>query len=208
MAKATLDSKARQAMPLRCGHTPRAMIAAAVSAMVGSCDAPLGHASAFFIREQSAAALGNAFAGATAGADDITYMFFNGAALARQKGSQVASVGTYMLSRAQFGDGQATTAGGNDIEGRGGGRNGGGRNVVPALYALWDLPKRFAVGEVDIGMALNAPFGFEPEYKEGWIGRYYALQSRIKSVTLNPVVSLSTPAIIAGSCTAAMSGSA
>jgi long-chain fatty acid transport protein len=116
-------------------------------------------------------------------------MFFNGAALARQKGSQVASVGTYMLSRAQFGDGEATTAGGNDIEGRGGGRNGGGRNVVPALYALWDLSDRFAVGAVDVGIGVNAPFGFETEYQEGWIGRYYALQSRIKSFALNPVVS-------------------
>jgi long-chain fatty acid transport protein len=188
MAKATLDSKARKAMPMRCGHARNVIIVVA-SAMVGLCDASPGHASAFFIREQSAAALGNAFAGATAGADDITYMFFNGAVLARQEGSQVASVGTYMLSRAQFGDGEATTAGGNDIEGRGGGRNGGGQNVVPALYALWDLSDRFAVGEVDVGIAVNAPFGFETEYKEGWIGRYYALQSRIKSLALNPVVS-------------------
>jgi long-chain fatty acid transport protein len=167
----------------------RNAIIAAASAIIALCDAPPGHASAFFIREQSAAVLGNAFAGATAGADDITYMFFNGAALARQEGSQVASVGTYMLSRAQFGDGRATTARGNDIEGRGGGRDGGGRSVVPALYALWDLSERFAVGEVDVGIAVNAPFGFETDYKEGWIGRYYALQSRIKSVALNPVVS-------------------
>ena len=62
--------------------------------------------------------------------------------------------------------------------------------MVPALYALWDLSDRFAVGEVDVGIAVNAPFGFETEYKEEWIGRYYALQSRIKSLALNPVVSL------------------
>lgn len=173
---------------MRCGRARNAVIAAA-SAIIGLCAAPPGHASAFFIREQSAAALGNAFAGATAGADDITYMFFNGAALARQEGSQVASVGTYMLSGVRFGDGRATTAGGHAIEGGGGGRNGAGRNVVPALYALWDLSDRFAVGEVDVGIAVNAPFGFETEYKEGWIGRYYALQSRIKSLALNPVVS-------------------
>jgi long-chain fatty acid transport protein len=52
------------------------------------------------------------------------------------------------------------------------------------------LSDRFAVGEVDVGIAVNAPFGFETEYKEEWIGRYYALQSRIKSLALNPVVSL------------------
>ena len=59
MAKATLDGKARRARSLRRGHAGSAFIVAA-SAMVGLCDAPPAHASAFFLREQSAAALGNA----------------------------------------------------------------------------------------------------------------------------------------------------
>ena len=58
-------------------------VVGAASLMAGLCGASPCYASAFFIREQSATALGNAFAGATAGADDITYMFFNGAAIAR-----------------------------------------------------------------------------------------------------------------------------
>jgi long-chain fatty acid transport protein len=42
---------------------------------------------------------------------------------------------------------------------------------------------------VAVGIAVNAPFGFATEYGEDWIGRYYALQSRIRSIALNPVVS-------------------
>ena len=46
-------------------------------------------ASGYALREQSASALGNAFAGATAGAEDLSYMFFNPASLTRQSGSQL-----------------------------------------------------------------------------------------------------------------------
>ena len=35
------------------------------------------NASGFFLKEQSASAQGNAFAGATAGAEDISYSFYN-----------------------------------------------------------------------------------------------------------------------------------
>ena len=42
-------------------------------------------ASGFNLKEQSAAAQGNAFAGATAGAEDISYSFFNPAGLTRHK---------------------------------------------------------------------------------------------------------------------------
>lgn len=46
------------------------------------------------------------------------------------------------------------------------------------------------------GLTVNAPFGFETEYESGWMGRYYALQSRLRSINLNPLVSLEpTPGV-------------
>ena len=47
-------------------------------------------ASGFNLKEQSAAAQGNAFAGATAGAEDISYSFFNPAGLTRHKGTKIS----------------------------------------------------------------------------------------------------------------------
>jgi hypothetical protein len=82
---------------------------AAAALLAGLCNAESSQASAFFIHDQSAAALGNAFAGATAGADDITYTFFNGAALSRQQGSQAAFVGTSILAGTKFQGGAAST---------------------------------------------------------------------------------------------------
>ncbi|HYN38114.1 MAG TPA: outer membrane protein transport protein, partial [Rhodospirillales bacterium] len=71
----------------------------------------------------------------------------------------------------------------------GNGGDGGGPAVVPALYGAWDLAERFGWHEpLRLGLAINAPFGFETEYRNGWIGRYYALQSRLSSITINPLI--------------------
>lgn len=132
--------------------------------------------------------MGNAFAGASAGADDLTYMFFNGAALGRQSGSAVAVVGSSILSGARLRDRAARTFTGAPIEGNDGG-NGGGFATVPALYGVWDLSETFTgFSTIRLGLAINAPFGFETEYQDDWVGRYYALHSRLRTVDLNPVV--------------------
>ena len=52
------------------------LAAAATAGLLGQAEA-----AGFALREQSATAQGNAFAGASAGGDDISYMYFNPAAL-------------------------------------------------------------------------------------------------------------------------------
>ena len=61
-------------------------------------------AAGFHLREQSAAAQGNAFAGATAGAENNTYAYFNVAGLTRQKGTQFNIGGTYIAPKASAKD--------------------------------------------------------------------------------------------------------
>ena len=58
------------------------------------------NAAGFHLREQSAAAMGNAFAGATAGAENNSYAYFNVAGLTRQKGTQLNVGGTYIAPEA------------------------------------------------------------------------------------------------------------
>ena len=58
------------------------------------------NAAGFHLREQSAAAMGNAFAGATAGAENNSYAYFNAAGLTRQKGKQFNIGGTYIAPEA------------------------------------------------------------------------------------------------------------
>lgn len=172
--------------PLRRGCLP--IVVAVMVAVVDMADPQEGLASAFFIREQSASAMGSAFAGATAGADDPTSMFFNGAALGRQSGNSVAVVGSSVLSQASFRNGAARTFTGVPIAGNDGG-DAGGFAAIPATYGAWDVSRDLGwTQDVRLGVAVNGPFGFETAYRDDWIGRYYAVQSQLRTINVNPLI--------------------
>jgi long-chain fatty acid transport protein len=56
--------------------------------------------------------------------------------------------------------------------------------VVPNLYASMAINDQWHVG-----IGVNAPFGLKTEYDDGWLGRYQALKSEIKTINVNPAVS-------------------
>jgi long-chain fatty acid transport protein len=173
------------------GPTGRAIVAATLAALMAGAGSAPASASAFALREQSIAAQGNAFAGATAAAEDPSYMFFNPAALARQRGSQVVSVATYIRPVITFDADDARTVGGIAIGGGNGGGDVGHDAVLPAFYAVWDVGSPFGVFEhVNLGLAVNVPFGLETDYNAGWIGRYHALQSKLKTVNVGPTIGI------------------
>lgn len=138
-------------------------------------------ASGFALREQSATGIGNAFAGATAGAEDITFMFFNPAGLTRHSGNQIVGVGSLILPRTHFEYVSGTTAAGIPIGGGDGGKDAAVDAFVPAAYALWDVHPR-----LKLALAVNVPFGLETDYDDGWVGRYHGLRSRLRTATVTP----------------------
>ncbi len=147
------------------------------------------HASGFALREQRATALGNAFAGATAGAEDLSYMFFNPAALARQEGSQIMLGGSAILPNLKIRDAKGTSGLGTPIGGNAGGSNAGENVFVPVLYGPLDLRRAFGLEQnVKLGLGVNVPFGLETEYEDDWVGRYYAQHSKISTLRVNPTV--------------------
>lgn len=144
---------------------------------------PSAQAAGFALREQSAKGLANAFAGATAAAEDITFMYFNPAGLTRQSGSQVATVASVVVPRANLQSLAASTAAGVPITGGDGGDDIASDVFVPAAYALWDVHPDWR-----LGLGINAPYGLETDYDAGWVGRYHALRSRLRTVTATPTV--------------------
>ncbi len=140
-------------------------------------------AAGFAIKEQSTTALGNAFSGATAGGDDLSYMYFNPASIMRQSGSQIVGAAAYIRPQARFGDEKGTTLLGTSISGGNGGSDIGKDALVPSLYALWDYSRdlKFAIG-------VNAPWGLVTDYGDDWVGRYHALKSDLKTININPVI--------------------
>lgn len=150
--------------------------------------APRAGASGFQLREQSAAGLGNAFAGASAGAQDITSMFWNPSAMALYPGTQVSVGASWIRARmdlfgatgtraSAFQPGDQPISGGRDLP------NAVNQPVVPALYLAWGLTDR-----VSLGLSVNVPFGLVTDYPTDFVGRYYALRTDLKTYDIAPAV--------------------
>ena len=136
------------------------------------------NAAGFHLREQSAAALGNAFAGATAGAENNSYAYFNVAGLTRQKGTQVNVGGTYIIPRAEA----------HDIYDQAGNRGQDVNNIVHAAISPNGTISHQLNDEVTLGLALNVPFGMITKYDGEWKGSDHGITSKVITATTTPMV--------------------
>lgn len=138
-------------------------------------------ASGFAILEQSVRGLGNAFSGSAA-AEDASTIFFNPAGLTRLSGSSVIGAGFYIFPSALFQNSGSTIVTGASLTGGNGG-DGGSNVFVPNLYAAWDISDR-----IKLGLGINSPFGLKTEYDDDWVGRYYAVNSELLTININPTL--------------------
>lgn len=166
------------------------LLAVMATAVLGLASGPAG-AAGFQIREQSTAALGNAMAGASASAQDVTYMAFNPASIGLVEGNQIATLGSGIFVSFDIEDTEArsvvpdpATGQGFDVTG-GGDDNGGETAFVPGLAAKWRVND-----QLDLGLAVTAPWGLRTDYDDDWAGRYHALESELTTINIQPVVSL------------------
>ncbi len=156
-----------------------------VVAITGIAIAPLtAQAAGFAIKQQSATAQGNAFAGATAGAESPSYMFFNPAALGRFDESSVQLEASAIFTALKLRDAEAETTAGVPIGGARRKNDVSDDAVVPAFYGV------LAPAESDFrfGLGINVPFGLGTEYPSGWVGRYHTQKSNLLSVNINPAM--------------------
>lgn len=140
-------------------------------------------ASGIALRQWSATGQGNAFAGGTAGAEDITSMAVNPAGITRHAGDHAAFNLSYIGPHLEFSDGSASTVLATPITGGDGGGDIGPDAVAPALY----LSRQFSP-DLFGGIAVIAPFGLATDYDDDWIGRYHGTESLVQTVEVNPVL--------------------
>lgn len=133
-------------------------------------------AAGFHLREQSAAAQGNAYAGATAGAENLSYAYFNAAGITRQKGTQFNVGGTYIAPRARakniYVDGE---------------RDENVDNIVHAAIAPNMAVSHQLNEKAYIALGLNVPYGMITKYDEGWLGGEHGVTSKLSGVTVTPM---------------------
>jgi long-chain fatty acid transport protein len=153
-----------------------------------------GFAAGFALRETSATGQGNAFAGATASAEDISFMANNPAGLTRHPGQNFSATATAIVAKAEFSKSLATLNGGGTISGSNGGKDAAVDSLVPAVYYAHQLsPEWFA------GVSLTVPFGLASKYDPTWVGRYYSIKSDLRTFNFNPVVAYkATPELSIG----------
>lgn len=136
-------------------------------------------AGALSLPEQNGAGLGTAYS-AAAEASDASVLFYNPAGLTRLGNPEAVSATTLINLSGKFVDTGSTTAGTLPIGGNDGG-DPGDPTPVPTLF--YSHP---ASEDLVIGFGIHVPFGLGTNYDEGWVGRYHALFSQIKTMNLNP----------------------
>jgi long-chain fatty acid transport protein len=142
------------------------------------------NASAFALSEQNASGLGNAYAGAAAVAEDASTIYWNPAGMTRIPGRQGVGALNAIRPKTEFTNtntGVLTAPFQPSVGGNGG--DAGDWALVPNAYLSWQINNQWFVG-----VGLNAPFGLKTEYDAGWIGRFHALESEVKTININPSV--------------------
>ncbi|WP_254423990.1 outer membrane protein transport protein [Rhodanobacter sp. C03] len=145
-------------------------------AIVGALVAPsTASASAFQLKENSAAGLGRAYAGSVTAGNDASVVANNPAAMSDLNGTYLQADMTAINFGSTF-HGTATDAFGRPISGSNGG-DAGTTLPVPALFFTTKVSDR-----VHVGASFDVPFGFQTQYDQNWIGRYNTIKSKFQSL--------------------------
>lgn len=149
-------------------------------------------AAGFAIKEQSITNLGRAFAGSAAAAEDASTIFFNPAGLTYLDRTEVDMGLNYIKPKSEFrNDGSSVPdrggAGGFSGQALTGGNGGdaGHEAFVPNFYMAHPVNDK-----VTIGLGITAPFGLVTEYRDDWVGRYFAVKSEMLTVNFNPSIAI------------------
>jgi long-chain fatty acid transport protein len=167
---------------MQTGTIKRTRIAMAVGATLLSFASGQALGAAFALQENSGSAIGNAFAGGAASAEDVSTLWSNPAGLSRLGGPQAALAVHLVRPSFKFRDDGSAPAAFQPLGGTGG--DAGDLNVIPNLYIAMPINS-----QISIGVGVNAPFGLVTEYDDNWLGRFQGIKSDIKTINVNPSLS-------------------
>ena len=156
-------------------------IAWALTAALGAASGGAA-ASGFQLMEQNASGLGNAYAGQAASAQDASTIFFNPAGLTKIPGRSAVGVLNVIKPTAEFLNTGSTPAPLQPTLGGNGGEAGDWA-YVPNAYFSWQ-----ATQQIFVGFGTGTPYGLKTDYDAGWVGRFHALKSDLKTVNINPTI--------------------
>jgi long-chain fatty acid transport protein len=147
-----------------------ALVAAQGSALAG----------AFALREQSAEGLGEAFAGAAAGAAGLSSMFWNPATITMNPGFQNEWNASLLVPRSEINPTYTQPA---SLMGLGKSGDVVLDAVLPASYTSYQINDRLF-----IGLYTGAPYGLATKPRQFWAGQLYARRTSVLSFEAMPTI--------------------
>lgn len=152
----------------------RAAFKVALSAIaVAAAFASTAHAAGFMLTEQSAGALGRAYAGAGVDGTDLSGVYYNPATMVLHKGTaiQMGFVGIGLnLDYVGEKDGQEVTANGRNKS-----------QAIPHGYFIHQINDK-----AWFGLGMTVPFGMGTEYDDDWAESEHGISATILTFDLNP----------------------
>jgi len=136
-------------------------------------------AAGFALFEQGASGLGNAYAGASAVAEDASTIFFNPAGMTYLEGRQIVGALHLIKTNGDFDNKNSVPVGAYTPGGEGG--NLGSLAAIPNLFYKQDINE-----QLKFGLGISTPFGLKTEYDKNWLGRFQAVKSELKTININP----------------------
>lgn len=153
---------------------------AAAAAVMAVCAASAAHAAGFMLTEQSAGALGRAYAGVGVDGTDISGVYYNPATMTLHPGTKIqAGFVAVGLDLAFEGSGSA-----DDVNYDGVTENGQyNTQAIPHGYISHQL-----TDSMWIGLAMTVPFGMGTEYKDDWPLANRGISAEVLTFDFNPNV--------------------
>lgn len=149
---------------------------AAAAAVMAVCAASAAHAAGFMLTEQSAGALGRAYAGVGVDGTDISGVYYNPATMTLHPGSAIqagfVAVGLDLAFEGKDEAGNPTSENGQY-----------NTQAIPHGYISHQISD-----SVWIGLAMTVPFGMGTEYKDGWAWNNRGISAEVLTFDFNPNV--------------------
>lgn len=145
---------------------------AAAAAVMAVCAASAAHAAGFMLTEQSAGALGRAYAGVGVDGTDISGVYYNPATMTLHPGTSIqAGFVAVGLDLAYEGNDGSTENGQYNTQ------------AIPHGYISHQL-----TDNMWIGLAMTVPFGMGTEYKDTWSQDDRGISAEVLTFDFNPNV--------------------
>jgi len=144
---------------------------------------PGAYASGFQVTENSAAGIGLSHADGAV-ANDPSTVASNPAGMSSLLNTQISGTFVGIYATTKFTDSGSSNIVGGKATGNNGG-NPGGFVPIASSFATHQLNDR-----VTVGVGVYAPYGLPTHYDDNWVGRYQAIKTDLKTINLNPAISV------------------